>query len=209
MGFWINVGILACVIIAATVGIVIAIVKYGKEDEYLDSTLGVNFMASYCDGVAMGIEKSSILGKEGRKIITLSPRDINPHNVDNIKDIKVIVDKAKCITLPKGVWSRDKNINIYLPPSIEDFPKPLRETLFGKLLMLLTSITDASNAEITALQEGMKRQSAHIKSMATGEVSLEKMTQIEEIYSDLLEASKEGRRGDKFPSPGTMTPPPR
>lgn len=206
MGTWVNIGILACVIIAAVIGVIVAIIRYGKEDEYLDQSVGINFMSKHCDGRMIGVEKKSEVGKDGRKIITFSPRDVNPHEIDKIKDVVVIVDKNKCISLPKsGDASRDKNINVYLPPNPSDFPEALKNNLFGKTMMLLTAITNAENTEIDAFKEGMKRQSAHIKAMATGEVSLERMTQVEEIYNDLLDAAKEAKK-DKFSSPGNVAP---
>lgn len=205
MSFWINFGILLAIIIAATIGVIVTIIRYGKEEEYLDNPIAINFMSDFCDGRFIGVEKKVELGKEGRKIITLEPRDVDPRQLDNVKNVTVIVDKNKLISLPKGT-SRDKNISIYLPPTVESFPKALKETMFGKMLMLLTAITDAENTEIAALQEGMKRQSQHIKDMAAGEVSAERITQITEIYDDLLSASRENKR-DRFPSPGTMTPP--
>lgn len=196
-----------CLLVAAVIAIVIAVVKYGKEEEFFDEPIGLNFMADHCDGRFIGVEKKSELGKDGRKIITLEPRDVNPYQMEKAKNVPVVVDRNKLISLPKGVVSRDKNINIYLPPSLADFPPALKETLFGKIMMFLTAITDASNAEIAAFQEGMKRQSQHVKTMATGEVSLERMNQIEEIYDDLLTAAKDTKKGDKFPAPGTITPP--
>ena len=206
MSFWINFGILVCVIVTMVIGVIIVVIRYGKEEEYLDEPMILNWMSHHCEGRFIGVQKKVELGKEGRKIITMSPRDINPHFIDKVKDVPIVVDKNKDIPLPKGVCSNDKNVIMVLPPTVEDFPPGLKETPFGKMLMFYTSITNASNAEVSALQEGMKRQEAHIKSMAAGEVSTERMTQMQEIFDDLLKSALQAKK-DKFSSSGSLMPP--
>jgi hypothetical protein len=207
MSLWVNIGILSCIVISAVIVIIISIVKYGKEELSIDSNIGINVMAKYCDGRAIGVEKDIKLGKEGRKIISFSPRDVNPYLIDTIEDVPVIVDKNKCIPFPKGSWSKDKNINIYLPPTPDDFPEPFKNNILGQALMLVTSIINSDNAEIDAFKEGMKRQMAHTRSMAAGEVSLERINQMEEIFSDLLDAAKDSKKDNKFPTGGMNIPP--
>lgn len=207
MSFWVNFGILFCVVIAAIVGVTILVIRYGREDDYLDQPIGINFMSKHCDGRMIGVEKKSETGKDGRKIITLTPRDVNPHNIDAIQDVTVIVDRNKCIPLVKSNdASREKNINVYLPPNPDDFPEGLKNNLFGKSMMFLTAILNSDNAEISAYKEGMRRQVAHTKNMATGEVSLEQMNQFREIFEDLLDAALASKK-DKFPTTSGINPP--
>lgn len=191
MSLLVNIGILLCIVISIIVVVVIVILRYKEEELEKDNPIGINFLATNSEGRAIGVEKSIVVGKGDRRVITLSPRDVMTKGLKELKDVTVIVDKNKLLSLPKGVFSKDKNINLYLPPSIDKFPEPLKKTLFGKLLMFLTTITNAENAELDALQEGMKRQAAHIESLGMGELSKEKMTQLEEVYTDLLNAAKD------------------
>ena len=207
MSLLVSIGIVICIIIGMVILAIIVYVKFREEEEEKDNPLGINFLANHSNGRAIGIEKEIIIGKGNRKIITLSPRDINRENIKklDIEDVKVIVDKNKLISIPKGLWSKDKNINIYLPSKLSDFSTALKQTEFGKMLMFWTAIKNADNAEIDALQEGMKRQAAHIESIGAGELSVAKMQQIEEIYSDLLSAAKESKKdkSSSYTSPNT------
>ncbi len=193
----VGIGVLLVIFVALAIIVWIAIIWFSKdEEEDNDSAFGINFIAGNSKGRAIGIENGVILGKDDRKVINFSPRDVRIKDAKQISDVEVIVDKNHIVTLPKGTWSRDKNINIYLPPSPDKFPEPLKNHEFGKILMLYTALKDADNAEIDAFKEGMKRQKAHIISMGAGEISVEKINQIDELFQQSLDAIKESRKKD-------------
>lgn len=202
----IGVGVMLVLFIAFGILTWIAIIYFSKEEEEeRDNAYGINFLTHNTQGGAIGVEKYVKYGKDGRRIIKFSPRDVYVKDVKQILDIDVIVDKNKTISIPKGLWSKDKNINIYLPPSPDDFPEPLKKTEFGKILMLYTALKDADNAELEAFKTGMARQAEHIKSMGAGEISVERITQLDEMFQEALDAIKNTRKKDD--GAGGFTPP--
>lgn len=199
-------GILFVIFVAFAIITWIVVIHFSKEEEEeRDNPYGINFLTGNTDGGAIGVEKYVKYGKDGRRIITFSPRDVYIKDINQIPDKQIIVDKNKTISLPKGFWSKDKNINIYLPPSPDAFPEPLKKTEFGKILMLYTALKEVDNTELDAFKEGMKRQAEHIKSMAMGEVSIEKITQLDEYFQEALSAIKDSRKKDE-PSSGFSPP---
>lgn len=201
----VNAGILFVLFIAFAILTWIVIIIYNKdEDEYLDNAYGINFLTNNTQGGAIGVEKYVKYGKDGRRIIKFSPRDVLIRDLKLIPDIDVIVEKNKTIPIPKGLWSRDKNINIYLPATPDDFPEPLKQTEIGKMFMLWTALKNSDNGEIEAFKEGMKRQKAHIISMGAGEVSIEKITQLDEYFQEALDAIKDTKKKDES---GGFAPP--
>ena len=207
MGFLVNLGILICILISIVIVVTVVILRYKEEEEIRDNPLAINWMSANCDGRAIGVEKNTVLGKDGRKVITISPRDVDSKNLKELNDVTVIVDKNKLISFPKGSLSSDKNINMYLPPSPDLFSDNLKQTEFGKMLMFWTSLKGADNALIDSLKEGMKIQSAHVKSLAGGEVSIEKMTQLEELFQEALKAVQDTKRDKSSGYPPTGVPP--
>ena len=194
----VGIGIMIVLFVAFAILTWIAIIYFSKEeDEEIDAPIGLNFIAGQTDGRAVGVEKYVNEGKEGRKVITFSARDVRIKDIKQMPDVQVIVDKNKTITLPKGTWSKDKNINIYLPPSVDKFPEPLKKTEFGKILMLYTALKDADNGEIDAFKEGMKRQKAHIQAMGAGEISIKHLTQINELFQETLDSIRESKKKDE------------
>ena len=194
----INIGILVSIFLTIITFIIIVVIRFAKDEEDLqDRTLGINFLTNYTDGVALGIETSIVTGKSGRKIVTLAQRDVAPTNFDKMKEVKVVVDKNKIITLPKGTWSREKNINLYMPPSAEDFPDTLKHTEFGKMLMLWTEIQNAVNSELDMVKEGSRRKSEVLKRLGDGELSRENLITINEFQKDLVKLATDVRTREK------------
>jgi hypothetical protein len=73
------------------------------------------------------------------------------------------------------------------------------------MFMLWTALKNADNGEIEAFKEGMKRQKAHIISMGAGEISIEKITQLDEYFMEALDAIKDTKKKDE--GAGGFTPP--
>lgn len=191
----VGIGILIVIFIALGIAVWLAVIWFGKEeDENLDNPICINFLADYSDGRFIGIEKYSVLGKDGRKVITMSPRDVLIKDIKKIQDVKVIVDENKLLPLSKGQGSRDKNVHIYLPKDASHFPKQLKESMFGKWLMFLTELQNVENSELDAFKEGMKRSSAHIKAMGAGELSVERMTQLTEYFDEVIKSIQEAKK---------------
>ena len=131
----------------------------------------------------------------------MAPRDLllqSLKDLEAVEDVKVIAERNKIISLPKGRTSKDRNIKIVLPKSASEFDQSLKETDFGKILMFLTELKNTDLTEIEAFREGMRRQSSHIKKIAGGEVSIERLSYLEELYDDALEAVvKSVKKGEK------------
>lgn len=191
----------------ATLGTWLVIILAKKEDDVEDPTTGINFMAAWSEGRAYGSEMKVEKGNGDRYVITLDPKDINPNSKEKIKPVKVIVDKNKIISLPRGKWSAEKNINIYLPPTADDFPDDLKATPFGKMLQLYTEIINADNTTISSLLEGKKRSNTFIKEMAGGEATTEIIKIFKELLKDVGETVKEAKGHTKSIA-SSFTPPP-
>ena len=182
------------------VGLIITyvVLRFAKDEEDLkDNPIGINFLSNYCEGVALGIETKVETGKEGRKIIHLSQRDIRPENVDKIKEVQVILDKANIATIPKGIWSAEKNIYIYYPKSAAEYPESMKETKIGKAFMLLSEIEASVQTELDMVKEGSKRKDAILKRLGDGELSVEHLSKIDEIQKDLIKLATDSRQKDK------------
>jgi len=195
MGIGITIGILVCIFLAVAAGIAIVVIKYQKDDEdEEDKTFCINFLSNFCENVAFGIEQKVVIGKNGRKITTISQRDILAKNIDDMKEVDVITEKNKIVILPKGTWSGQKNINIHLPKNASDFPDGIKETEIGKTLMMLTEIKNAVNAEIESVQEGSKRKTEILKRLGGGELSREHLIIIQELQKDLIKMAVDVRK---------------
>lgn len=183
------VGLGIVIIMGLALGLIgVALVIYfSKDDEdYEDTVFAINFLSKYCQNVAYGIENGVKIGKNGRTIINLSQRDIQGKDISKIKEVPVIVDKNKIITIPKGGWSNDKNIKIYLPPTASDFPDGVKDSEIGKALMWLTEMKNAINDELSMVKEGSVRKSEILKRLGDGELSRRHLTNIDEIEKDLI-----------------------
>ncbi len=194
MGIGTTIGILIVIFLAIIVGIVAAVIHYQKDDEEEDRPFCINFLSDFCDGVAYGVEQSVKTGKNGRKITMVSQRDILAKNIDKIKEVPVITEKNKIVSLPRGAWSSEKNINIHLPPSASDFPDAIKETEIGKALMLLTEIKNAVNSELATIKEGSRRKSEILNKLGDGELSREHLITIQELQKDLIKMAADVRK---------------
>ena len=198
---WASVGILIVIAIAIGMGITVLIIKYTREKEDdEDKPFIINFLSHYCNGRFYGVQKDLKIGKDNREIITMSPRDVLPKNIDEMNDEIVIADSNKIIELPKGKPSREKTVKIILPKNADDFPQSLKNTDFGKVLMLYTEFKNADKTEIVAFKEGLKRQSAHIEAMGTGEATVGHMAYLTSLFEDYVNAVMKNARKDNSPS---------
>ena len=179
----------ACVIILF---IWLAYIYYYKEDDIEDRPLCINWMSQFSGNRFLGIETDSKIGKNGRHIIEYLPLDIHSKNIKSIQREIAIIDKNKIISFPKGSLSRDKNLNMYLPPTASDFNDNIKNTEFGKILMWITELKNADNTVIDALKESNKRQAAIVKDLAFGEATIKKMKQLQTYQDDAINSITKG-----------------
>lgn len=180
-------GIFATLVALVLLVLLLRIVFKEKEEEE-DRVIALNFLTNHSNGRAIGIERELIPGAGERKIAILEPRDLNPKRKkeEEIKNEKVIIDKDKILYCPKGSWSKDRNINIYIPPSASDFPISLKKTELGQALMFYTEVKNAVNTEINAIKEGSKRKSEILERLGDGEISVEFLEKNQELVKDLF-----------------------
>lgn len=187
------------------IGLIIwLIIIINKEPQLTDE---YNFGFNFAD-LEKGFAYGSIINEENaaydRKVITLMPKDINLYNIKKNKKIvpiKFIVDKNKTITLSRGTVSADKNIKFFLPKNASDFPKEFLETSLGKILSMYVELLNADNTVQVALLEGLERQRNYIKTMGHGEVSIEKMKQLEELFESIDKFYRDAKKDKPASSP--------
>ena len=192
--------IVICIIIA------IVYVAYREEKHISEPVIFFNWLSHKTGGRAVGKIISSMKGAGGRHLVEFKPMDIGLEEKKKRiipKKARVILGKGKKVDFPKGTLSGELNLSFGLPKHADDFPDAIKNTEFGKFLMFYTELTNATNNEIDALKEGFDRQSRHIKEMGFGEVSVERMDQMEGLFKDMLEMVKDGKK-DKVST--TFTP---
>lgn len=181
------------------------LVTFFKErEEPEDNTIAINFLSHLAQGRALGIETRVQKGKNGRHVVRMEARDVSVKNLKKGKNIvEFVVDKNKRILLAKGELSMERNISINLPPSASDFSKEFKEHWIGKFFMLLTEIINADNTEIDMLRIGSELKTDIMRRSGDGEVSakhIEKLTDIVDIFNDLLRSVSEAKSKDKTTS---------
>jgi len=189
---------------------ILAVVIYSfvnKEEEYEDNPFVINFASKFSDRHAYGIQKNIVQGKGDRNGVTYSPRDINYKLVDSIKDKTIYAQRNKIVSLSKGSWSGQKNINIILPPKSEDFPDGIKDSDIGKALMLLTEIKNSNEAEVAMLREGNDRMRNILPDIGDGELSAKHISKINVLFGDLVKIAAKGKEREErkmgFPEKGS------
>jgi len=174
--------------------------KVIKDDAYI-----VNLMSFLTDGRFIGIEKSNKLGKDGRRIIMMDPKDIDPDKIkNNIKEVKIIAGKERIEIVPKGEISADKNIKFILADSPSDYPEAFKKTDIGKAFMLVTQMRKEIEFEVKLLEEGGLRKDKMLTKIGTGEISRSYVKFYEELMKDALEAAVNSKDKPKASSLGSV-----
>lgn len=210
MSWLLNLSIGIVVFVVIFLGVIVLIRLLSKDDqEQPDDPISINFLSHLTDGRFMGPVLNTKHGKDGRVVMTMLPKDIKPIDIDIVKTVDIIAYPHQIVDLPKGLLSRDRNVKLILAKNPDDYPESLKESQFGKLLMLHTAFKDADFNEIRAFKEGMKRQGQHIKSMGAGELSSERLVYLESQFEDYLDAVIKGMKKGEKSSSSTFTPPTR
>lgn len=180
-------GLLFTALLAGAVWLLVLIFSERKKEE--DVPIAINFLSGITSGVFLGTEVSTVMGKDGRKVVEIAPKDVDFDGKGKIENIKIIVDKNKTITCPKGTLSRKRNVNLYLPPKSSDLSHVFKDEFFGKVIMWATELRNLQNLEIDVLEEGRLRKDELLKKIGTGEISREFMKFTEELVKDALESA--------------------
>lgn len=199
-GFLILFTILCSVVI---IGLIITLYKLSQksdDDDILEGNYCINLMSGICGGRALGIETDVKLGKDGRQIIKYFPTDVDHKKIEDAKEILCVVGKNKRIVLPKGDFSRDKNIVVYLPPTLTELPESLKKLLGEKMKQI--EIMNAITTELAAVREGSNRKSASLERLGDGELSSAEMTKSTELALDMKNIVGDNKKKDGF-TPGT------
>jgi len=173
--------------------------------ELEDSPIEINLDVSVNKGVALGVGRSAVKGKEGRIIVEQEQRDVSPSKFRGIllkekkfKTIKFPVDKGKRIIIPKTDMSEGRNIVFNFPSDSEDLPSTLKRHTWGKIIQMWIEIDNADNATIDALIERNSRIENAMKKYGGGEVSGKEFERVNTFYSDLLKQAADAKSKDKI-----------
>lgn len=173
---------------AGLLGLVIwLLVEYFKEkEEPRDDPIAINFCSHLSEGRFMGTQVKVDIGKDGRYVCMLDPKDLSPKTHDKPKLVTVIVDNNKLVPLPKGRPSKERNFVIYLPPSAEEIPSEMRDTLIGKAMCWATELKNYEKTVIDILREGADRRDELLQKIGDGEISKEFIQFQEGLVADYL-----------------------
>lgn len=198
MGVGLNVFLIISSIITSVVMAFLLITIFHKDDDdhILNNPIVWNYSSIHAQGYACGVERSAIVGKGGRIVITFSPFDIHPDKIGKVDDIKFVVGKGKRLVSSVNDLSSERPIVRYLPPQAGDFTDAFKKTVEGRTLMMLTEEINASNAEILSLKEGSERKTAILGRLGGGELSETEITRMLEIHKDAIK-SFTGKKEDK------------
>ena len=169
----------------------------GKEEKVREEKVfGFSFFPQYHGSRAYGSIIDQKLGDEGRISKILKPGDISISEIlkrEKPKNQRINVEKNKVLSLQKG-FSKGRFIELYLPPTADDFPEEIKNSPIGKMLMFYTELTNASNTQIEAMSEGITRQKEHLKEMGWGEASISRLNYMQELFDDALNSIKETKK---------------
>ncbi len=172
------------IFILAGIGVFTAI-RYWKIPSTTE-TLIISEDTSRTEGCAIGLLIEKKIGKSGRVVITMLPKDkLNP------KPITFVAESEKILTLPKGVWMKDKDAIRILPNSAQEW--------FANMFNHVES-TNASTHIINAQREGLERSQAHLVNMGDGELSRQDMALTNDMVAQIIKAPI---KEDKAGRPGT------
>jgi len=191
--------IIACVFVLIAVVTFLIIIFYAKEQDKHEEPFVINLMAHYSQpikGHAIGLEVNE--EKVGDRIlIEYSPRDIDVKAYANkmVENVKVVVDKDKIITLPKGTLSNFRTVKILLAPHPEDYSVDFKNNILGKSVMALTEVINTANIETSIVREGSDRKTNMLHKLGDGEITNELINRVFELNKDILKNSKDQKEG--------------
>lgn len=116
-----------------------------------------NYLTQYTNGRSCGILQHKENGSR-RSIITYIPQDVDYKKISHVKPEKVVVENNKILTFAKGTWSNDITRKILLPPTPEDFPKEIKNTPYGKILMEACRKINEEGEEALILRKRIQAQ---------------------------------------------------
>lgn len=190
-------------IVLVIMGLVVwLIIILNKEDDNKEERVfAINF-ADLDAGRAYGNIISIDKRPHGRHLVTLEPRDIGLKTIKDKKKIpneEFIVATNKISTLPKGRWSKDKNILVLLPQHARDFPEEFLETSIGKALAFYVEYLNSDNTVKDAMAGGIEIMKSHLQKIGEGEMSIELINQLQGLFKDVA-TMKDDVRKDKSAS---------
>ncbi len=123
----------------------------------------VNFMRQYTEGnFAEGYQIRSFKNAE-RELIEFYPTDVNLNKNQQINSQKIVAQRKKIVELPKGSFSNNESQRWILPETLDDFPRGLKETYFGKMLMVIVANANLEIEESNLVKMNMEAQSEILK----------------------------------------------
>jgi hypothetical protein len=138
------------------------------------------------------------------------PKDVNVDKLEkDVKSVKIVVDRNKYLSFPKGTLSKSRNISIGMPLTADHMHETVKDSIFGKGLMFAAELQNAANAEISSLLEGHSRKDDILKRIGPAEISKEFLNLITESYHDALKLALDAKNRDTKPSTFLPTVPPK
>jgi len=178
--------IIMMILFVIGIPILFLIIRYWKFPVATE-TLVICEDTSKTGGSGIGNLIKKKVGKDGRVIIEMLPRDIlNP------KPIRFAEESEKIITLPKGVWLKDKNVIRILPNSSQEW----LANMFNKVEEINASIHISKGQ-----REGLDRQQGHLMAMGEGELSKQRIGQVIDTIHQINKS--QSSKIDKLGKPGT------
>lgn len=175
-------------IIAFVVLLIIFILTlFNEKEKKYDSVIALNFLSNKANGRFIGEVENVIEGKGGRWVNTLRPWDTNVNSREPVENEIVIVNKLKRIPVGKGVLSKDRNVEFWLPNKEEDLSEGMRDNVMGIALVWASMLQNKKDIVEKIMREGTDRRDALLKKIGDGEISEDFIKQTEGLVKDYLE----------------------
>ena len=153
-----------------------------------NANIVLNYMARYTDGYEYGLEIDYKIGKKGRVLCELFPKDIDTETDEEIKPMKVVVGTNKRILIPKGTGSKRRNTVLYLPVRPEDVEYLNIPEAYKKILQEVTIKINKANNLFDYMEIGDNAQYELMTRFAKGEYTKGALGAEKEIIIEAIKA---------------------
>ena len=166
--------------------------KNKSFDEIQDDTLMINFDKRFTKGHGIGFEQKVQQTKSGRSIIDFQPIDLRKIKKDGEIEyelqpsIKMVVNPKDRILLGRGTISDYRETTFIFPKDQAQLDEIFRGTILGQLINKGIVFNSMLNKIFKSNYSMNEEQQKILKKVKGGEISVEKLTQMEEATTQML-----------------------
>ncbi len=176
--------------------------KLSKKEEKQNLPILFNLDSRHSNGRALSVIIKEEIGVNGRKKITINPRDVDVDKQIEEEENSIISNNI--IEFPRGSLSNDREIKINLPINSEDLTEGIQNSVLGKTLSKFIEKKDEEHNTISAIREARNRQNVINLALGGGELSNAQIARLNEMLEAVSDTIKKDKReGGMYPGPHT------